>query len=246
MSHTAFPFRTALVTGSAVRLGREIALALARAGADVAIHYGRSAGEAARVVQEIEALGRRSVALDADLRDPDATTALVDRATAALGPVDLLVNSAAVFEPGGLRETTLERFDHHLEVNLRAPFLLSRRFVELLPDGSEGAIVNIGDARTNRPGPGHFAYRLAKAALEAMTKNLAVELAPRIRVLMIAPGAILPAPGEPPERLEEIARTRVPLRRHGSAAAVAGHIVHLLKDPFLTGVVLPVDGGEWL
>lgn len=234
------------MTGAGVRLGQAIALALARYGLDVAVHYSRSKREALDTATQIEDLGRRAVALPGDLRDPEGPATLVDAACAALGGVEVLVNSAALFLPGTLAQATLASFDDQIAVNLRAPFFLSQRFAERLGDDRAGVIVNVGDARNNRPGVDHAAYRLTKIALEALTRNLAIDLAPRVRVVMVSPGAILPAPGEGPERLQQLARDRIPLRRHGSPDQVAASVVHLVENSFLTGVVLPVDGGEWL
>lgn len=236
----------ALVTGAGVRLGRAIALALARYGLDVAVHYGHSRQEALETAARIEGFGRRAVVLGSDLRQPQAPATLIDDAWSELGGLEVLVNSAAMFLPGSLAEASVADFDDQMAVNLRAPFFLAQRFAERLGSQGCGVVVNVGDARNNRPGIDHAAYRLTKVALEALTRNLAIDLAPRVRVVMVSPGAILPAPGEGPERLEQLARERVPLRRPGTPDQVASSVVHLIENTFLTGVVLPVDGGEWI
>jgi NAD(P)-dependent dehydrogenase (short-subunit alcohol dehydrogenase family) len=236
----------ALVTGGAVRLGRAIALALAGAGCDVALQYWRSAVAATEAAAAIEALGRKAVALRADLSEPAACGRLVSEARAALGGLDILVNGAAVFLPGDLATTSLAAWDAQLALNLRAPFLLSQAFVGALLPGERGKIVNVTDARARRPGAGHLAYRMTKVALDHLTESLALELAPDVTVNAVAPGAMLAPPDEGQEQFERRVVTAVPLRRAGGAEPVAGAVLYLLREDFITGVVLPVDGGEYL
>jgi len=241
--------KRALVTGAAVRVGRAIALELARHGVHIGLHYGRSAEAARQTQSELQALGVRAPLLQADLANAHETGALLPAAANALnGPVDILVNSAALFTKGGLAETSLEIWDREMAINLRAPFQLSQAFAAQAPQGdaTDRAIINILDARGNRPAADHFAYRLSKAGLETMTKNLAVELAPAIRVNGLALGAILPPPGASEAHLQRIAAERIPLGRAGNAELVAKNVVHLLTQDFLTGVVIPLDGGEFL
>jgi glucose 1-dehydrogenase len=133
-----------------------------------------------------------------------------------------------------------------MAVNLRAPFFLSQAFAAQLPPDLEGQIVNITDARVLRAGFDHLAYRLTKSALVSLTQALALELAPRIRVNAVALGAILPPPGEDERYLQELARKDVPLQQPGNAEMVAANVLHLLRQPFLTGVILPIDGGQFL
>jgi len=237
--------KRALVTGAAIRIGRAIAMALAGEGVHVALHFGRSSEAAIETQNQLEALGVRAPQLQADLTQAEACTSLVGRASDALdGPLDILINSAAIYPDGELGDTTLDTWEEVMAVNLRAPFLLSQAFAAQSPD--PGSIINILDARSNRPGTDHFAYRIAKAGLEAMTKNLALDLAPAIRVNGLALGAILPPPGAGPEHLEGLAASRIPLRRAGNAGVVAGNVLHLLRQDFLTGVIIPLDGGEFL
>ena len=236
----------ALVTGGAVRLGRAIALALAGAGYDLLIHYRSSAESARRLQAEIEALGRRAALYAADLQNADEAASVVPAALDALGRLDVLVNNAAIYLEGALAETTLATWEDQFALNLRAPFQLSQAFAVALPEDREGVIVNITDARIFRPGVDHFAYRLTKSALLTMTENMALALAPRIRVNAVALGAILPPPGEDEAYLETVARERVPLRRPGSADAVAESVLYLVRQEFLTGTVVRIDGGEFL
>jgi glucose 1-dehydrogenase len=238
--------RKALVTGSAVRLGRAIALELAQAGCDLALHHWGSRGAAAEVVAAVQALGRRGVPLRADLREPGACAALVADARQALGGLDVLVNAAAIFLPGDLRSTTIDEWEAQLALNLRAPFLLCQAFAQGLAEGDRGKIVNVTDARVRRPGPGHLAYRVAKAGLSHLTELLAVELAPRVTVNAVAPGAMLPPPGEGEAAFARRVASAVPLRRPGGAAPVAAAVLYFLREDFATGVVLRVDGGEYL
>ncbi|MCS6622961.1 SDR family oxidoreductase [Roseibacterium beibuensis] len=233
----------ALVTGGAKRIGRAICLELARAGFDIAIHHRASDDEAAELVREIEGLGRRAVALSADLRDVEATHALVGRAGDALGPVSVLVNNASVFSDDRLDSITGESWSEHLDTNLRAPVLLAQVFARQAPDGS--AIINILDQRVLKPDPRFFSYGLSKAALWHATRTMAQALAPRIRVNGVGPGPTLPSVHQTDEDFAaEAAAT--PLERAGSPEAVAAAVRWLVDAELVTGQMIAVDGGQHL
>ncbi len=238
--------RVGVVTGAAVRLGRAIALALAENGADVVLHYGRSDEAAERTAAEVAALGRRVVVVSADLTNPiPAATAIFDAAD-RLGGADILVNSAAIFEDAPLADTTEDLYDRHLTVNLKAPFFLCREFVRRLPADRRGCILNLADWRGETPPADFVAYTLSKAGLVALTKSLALQLAPRVRVNAIAPGAMLPPPGEAvgPWRSRKLAD--IPLARTGGPEDIAAAAVYLVRSEFVTGEILHVTGGEHL
>jgi pteridine reductase len=236
--------RVALITGAGVRVGRAIALGLAEQGADIAAHYNSSRAQAEEVVTRIRSLGRRAVALQADVGDIAQVSALFPRATEELGPVDILVNSASIFQRGTLESTTVEDWDRHLDINLRAPFFLCQAFRAQLPAGKRGHIINIADWRVARPGTQYMAYTLSKSALVTLTLSLALGLAPDIQVNALAPGAILPPPEDDGyfQRLAE----RLPLRRTGSPQDIVDAVLYLLRSDFVTGEVLRVTGGEHL
>jgi pteridine reductase len=230
-----------LVTGGARRVGRALAEGLARAGADVAVHFGTSAAEAEQVVDEIRRLGRRSISVQADLADPKAASGLVDRAEGELGPIDWLVHSAAIFEPLDLAATTVDAWDRHMAINLRAPFLLSQSFARRRA-GRPGAIVSLLDWRALRPGPDHLPYTIAKAGLAALTRSLAIALAPAIRVNGLALGAVLPPSDGGLSRLDD-----VPSGRRATLEEVGQALVFLLDGPdYITGSIVQLDGGRHL
>ncbi len=235
----------ALVTGGAVRIGRTLALALAGRGARVAIHYGSSADAAAMTVAAIHDLGGHAEAFQADLRDHASAGDLIDKAAQRMGRLDLLINSAATFTRAEIAETTESLWDSHFSVNLKAPFFLAQAFARHLGTERAGQIVNIADWRAVRPDPRCLAYSLTKAGIVAMTKGLALALAPNIRVNAIAPGAILPPPGRDESYLQQLGES-LPLRRHGSPGDVAAALLYLATAQFVTGQVLFVDGGEHL
>jgi len=235
----------ALVTGGAVRIGRALALALAGRGARVALHYGNSTEAAAMTVAAIHDLGGQAAAFQADLRDLTQVGELVARVAERLGPVDILVNSAATFSPADLADISESGWDEQFSVNLKAPFFLARAFAGHVGKERPGQIVNIADWRAVRPDPKSLAYSLTKAGIVAMTKGLALALAPNIRVNAIAPGAILPPPGKDESYLEQLGK-QVPLQRHGGPEEVAGALLYLVTAQFVTGQVLFVDGGEHL
>jgi NAD(P)-dependent dehydrogenase (short-subunit alcohol dehydrogenase family) len=236
--------RNAVVTGGAVRIGRALALGLAERGVNVCIHYGSSGSAAEATLAGIADCGVRGTAIQADFREPVAAAVRVfEHACTALGSVDLLVNSAAIFEAGDLLHTDESLWDRHLDINLKTPAFLSREFAARLPPDRNGHIVNIVDWRGERPGTGYLAYTVAKAGLIAMTRGLALELAPRIQVNAIAPGAILPPPGESAESFQQRAAA-IPLRRTGNPQAIVDAIIYLFESDFITGQVLTVTGGE--
>ena len=239
--------KVALITGGATRLGRGITLALARAGCHVFIHYGHSIGPAQQTQVDAKALGVDAYLHAADLSEEKATQAIIPAAQKQFHKLDILINNAAIFpETDTFTETDMALWERMLAVNLRAPFLLSRAFAAQVPEDGQGKIINITDSRVRRPGTDHFVYRLTKGGLWQMTEMLALELAPRISVNAVAPGAILPPPGKDSGYLEKIARERVPLKRSGSADDVGESVLYLLRQDFLTGTILPVDGGEFL
>jgi pteridine reductase len=228
-----------------VRLGKALALALAEEGVGLAIHYNRSSDPAEQTVAEIQALGRDAVAIQGDLSLPGQAPAIVERAADRLGELDILVNSAAIFEPGDLAQTTEVGWDKHFVINLKAPFFLSQAFAAHVGRNRPARIVNLADWRGLRPDPDYLAYSLTKAGVMAMTKGLALALAPNIQVNAIAPGAILPPPGKDQAHLERLAG-EIPLRHVGSPAEIVGTLLYLLRSDFVTGETLFVTGGQHL
>jgi pteridine reductase len=237
--------RVAIVTGGAVRLGKALALALAREGVRLAIHYNSSAGPAEDTVVEVRALGGDAVAIQADLSQPAQAPSVIERAAAPFGQVDILVNSAAIFEPADLVHTTEASWDRHFAINLKAPFFLSQAFATHVGTERSARVVNIADWRGLRPDIGYLAYSLTKAGVLAMTRALAVALAPNIQVNAIAPGAILPPPGKGKDYLDQLARN-IPVRRVGSPDDIAKALLFLLTSDFVTGETVFVTGGEHL
>ena len=233
--------KTILITGGARRIGKVFALACARAGADVIIHHGHSPEEAAATQEEISAMGRHAQVVQADLNDPSQVEGLLARINRST-PLHGLVNSAAIFEPLALEESTLEAWQRHLQINLTAPFLLSRAFARQATPGSR--IVNILDWRALRPGADHFPYTISKAALAAMTRSLAVALAPNVTVNGLALGAILP----PSDGNSDPAILKnVPAGRWAQAKEVEQAFLFTLTcTPYITGEIIHLDGGRHL
>ena len=232
-----------LVTGAALRVGRELALAVARAGGDVVIHYGHSDSAARSLVEEIQALGRKAYLLQADLEDPAQVSKLIPQAS-EFGSLSGLVNNAAIFQSLNWQTTTIEAWNQHLMVNLTTPFLLSQAFAKQLPPEATGRIVNLIDWRALRPGADHLPYTISKSALAALTQSLAIALAPRITVNGLALGAVLP-PSEgvaPPNILKN-----VPANRWADLAEVGQALIFLLDGPaYVTGEIIHIDGGRHL
>lgn len=245
--------KTILITGAAQRIGRSLALAVARDGADVVIHYRSSEIAAKSVAAEIQALGRQADLLQADLAKPSQVSQVIESAFKAR-PLFALVNNASIFEPLTWETTSLENWQMHLAINLTAPFLLSQAFARLLPEGKQGRIINLLDWRALRPGADHLPYTISKAALTALTHSLAVAFAPRITVNGLALGAVLP-PNEGGD-MEESQKNRaalehiikdVPARRWAELDEVCQALLFLLDGPaYITGEILHVDGGRHL
>jgi NAD(P)-dependent dehydrogenase (short-subunit alcohol dehydrogenase family) len=239
--------RAALVTGGARRLGRAIALGLAEAGFDLAIHYGGSAAEAEETAAEIRARwGRRAAALRADLAREEEVAGLLPAAAAALGaPLGVLVNNASAFERDEWHDATRGSWDRHLEPNLRAPFVLTQAFARALPAAAEGAVVNMLDQRVWSLTPHFVSYTVSKAGLWALTRSLALALAPRIRVNAIGPGPALPSARQTAELFARQCAS-VPLRRGTGPEEVARAALAILALPAMTGQMIALDGGQHL
>ena len=235
--------KAALVTGAAKRLGRHVALRLAKEGADVVVHYHSSAADAEAAVAEIKALGRRAVALQADLGKVADIRRLVDEAGKHFGRLDVLVNSAANFLPGSVISTTEEVWDASLDTNVKAGFFCAQATAPLLRR-SKGVIVNFADASGLLGWPGYISHSISKAGVVMLTKVLAKALAPEVRVNAIAPGTIT-MPGDPPEWEADFVKL-TPLRRTGTPEDVADAVSYLVHAEFMTGHVLVVDGGRSL
>jgi pteridine reductase len=236
-----------LVTGGARRVGAVIARTLHAAGYDLALHCRHSVAEAETLAAELERQRADStLVLQADLADPDAPAALVDALLAQAGRLDALVNNASAFFPTPVGGATLAQWDELFASNARAPFFLAQAAAPALRT-AHGAIVNLVDIYAERALADHPIYCMAKAALAAMTRALALDLAPEVRVNGVAPGAVLwPGDGKPHAEQEALLG-RTPLGRSGSPEDVAGAVLWLVRDaPFVTGQVLPVDGGRVL
>ena len=234
--------QTVLITGAARRIGRALALHLARAGADIIVHYGSSLPDAEQTAAEIRTMGRKAWVLPADLADLNQATQLVDRAWEQQ-PFDHLVNNAAIFDPLLWDTTSPEAWQQTMNINLAAPFFLSQQFALKLA-GKPGRIVNILDWRALRPGADHLPYTVSKAALAALTKSLAVALAPAISVNGLALGAILPpSDGANTDKIIK----DIPLKRWAELSEVGDAVLFMLAGPkYITGEILHVDGGRQL
>jgi len=237
----------ALVTGGARRVGAAIARALHAAGYDLALHYRHSAGDADALIAELErARPGSTLGVQADLADLAQLPALVERVTARFGRLDALVNNASTFHPTPIGSATPAQWNELFASNAQAPFFLVQAAWPALRD-ARGAIVNLVDIYAERALPGHPIYVMAKAALAAMTRTLAQDLAPQVRINGVAPGAVMwPAEGKDyADREALLART--PLQRAGTPEDVASAVLWLLRDaPFVTGQIIRVDGGRTL
>jgi NAD(P)-dependent dehydrogenase (short-subunit alcohol dehydrogenase family) len=234
--------KVALVTGGAVRVGRAIALALANAGADVAIGYRRSAREARATVRELMRRGVRAVAIAADLAEPAEARRLVEQTVDDLGRLDVLVNNAAIFLRTPFAETTAADFDRIIAVNLRGVFFCAQAAARAMGRRG-GRIVNLADVGAVRAWPGYIPYGISKAGVLMLTRGLAAALAPAIQVNAVGPGVVLLPDGFPAARAKRLVE-EIPMRRQGHPSDVAAAVRFFATCPsYVTGQVLYVDGG---
>lgn len=233
----------ALITGSARRIGRAIALELARRGARVAVHYRTSEAEARATLQQIEKAGSAGAVFCADLRDIRAIEQLFGEVKDRFGTVDILVNNASVFAQASAVETTSEIWDEQFLANVRAPFFAAQRAALLMRASGRGKIINIADTAGEVIWPGYFAYSISKAALLAVTRGLAKVYAPQIQVNAVSPGPVL-FPEFYSEEQKRAAIERTLLKRMGSVDDVVGAVIFLIENDYITGEVIHVDGGR--
>ena len=233
----------ALVTGAGRRIGQAIAIGLARAGCDVAVHYHGSASGAEQTVRAIRGAGRRAELVQADLTDPHAARGLADQAARVLKRLDVVVNSAAIMVRQPVEDVSPESWDATLDLNLRATFFVSQGAIPHLRR-AKGKIVNIADLAGLEPWPAYVPHCISKAGVVMLTKALARALAPDIAVNAIAPGAVL-LPEDWDEQSREHIRETTPLDRLGAPADVVAAVRFLLADTdYVTGTVLVIDGGR--
>lgn len=232
----------ALVTGGPRRIGRELVRACAASGYDVAVHCRREDADVFSAVGEVRASGRLSRPYACNLGEEAEVELLVDRVRRDLGPITLLVNSASLFSNDGFESLERASWDDHLNINLRAPLVLSR---DMAAQGLEGHIVHILDQRVLAPGPDYFSYTLSKSALWAATRMMAIDLAPRIRVNAIGPGPVLANPDQTPETFEAEAAS-TPLGRAVDPADIGRALAYLIGASSVTGQMIAVDGGQHL
>ncbi|MCR4376931.1 MAG: SDR family oxidoreductase [Rhodospirillales bacterium] len=234
-----------LITGAAHRIGRAIAFDLAAHGYGVAVHYYNSVEQAGQLVNAIHDVGGRAVAVKADLADEDQVKTIIPAAQEVLGPLTVLVNNASVFENDTAQSTTRESWDTHLNVNLRAPFVLSQMFADQVPSGLEGNIINILDQRVWNLTPFFMSYTLSKSALWTMTQTLALAFAPDVRVNGIGPGPTLK---NERQSEEDFARqwSETPLNRRVMPDEIADAVRFIIHAPSMTGQMIALDSGQHL
>lgn len=231
--------RTVLITGAAKRLGRAVALTLARDGANIVAHYNRSAREAETLCDEVRRAGASAWPIRADLMDPQRTQEMFRKALSQAGAIDVVINNASIFDKDTLHDVNEESVCRNMRIHTLAPLILAREFAR---QDRPGHVVNLLDTRVTVYDREHASYHISKRMLLTVTRMLALELAPNIAVNAIAPGLILPPAGEDESYLERLAHTN-PLGRCGRVTDVADAVLFLLSSRFITGQVIYVDGG---
>lgn len=242
MAKKITPQKVALVTGGARRIGEAVCRALARSGYSIALHYGTSDAAAAQTAKRISRDGGVCATFACNLADGHATENLVPAVLEEFGRLDVLINSASIFEKSSLESGSLEIWDRHFAVNLKAPYILMRSFARC---AKEGSIINVLDTHIVRNKTAHAAYLLSKKTLAELTKMAAVEFAPRVRVNAVAPGLILPSVSQKDGYLDRLAK-QIPLQRKGNVANIAHAVLFLLENDYVTGQIIYADGGEHL
>jgi NAD(P)-dependent dehydrogenase (short-subunit alcohol dehydrogenase family) len=237
--------KTALVTGAGKRIGRTLALDLAAQGFAVVAHYHQSEAEAASLVAEIKAGGGRAEAVHADVGVEAQVLAMADAAARCFGPIGLLVNNASIFERDEALTATRESWDAHMEINLRAPFVLTQAMATALPADADGLVVNLLDQRIWALTPHFTSYTVSKVGLWALTQTMALALAPRIRVNAIGPGPTLPSPRQDLATFERQYKS-MPLGHGTSPDEIATALRFLIAAPSMTGQMIALDGGQHL
>lgn len=242
MSSETLAGKTALITGGAKRIGAALALALSRQGADLILHYNSAEVDAQKLVQEIKDAGGTAAIVQGNLAQADVAYNLVDKALCHTGQIDILINNASIFDEIGFEDITGDAINKNMNINAVAPLMLSRRFAE---QKIPGVIINMVDTMVMDYDKKHVPYHLSKRALHALTKMMAVEFAPDIRVNAVAPGLILPPPGKDEAYLERLIHSN-PLNRHGGPEDIVRAVLYLIDAEFVTGQTLYVDGGRHL
>ncbi|MFB3896737.1 MAG: SDR family oxidoreductase [bacterium] len=234
--------KTALITGAGKRIGYAIAMALAEEGVNLVLHYNRSAKEAEKLAKEIKSQKVNVWLIQSDFDKPDEVDSLIPRSMSLSGTLDILINSASIFKNNTIENVDYQSLSQHIQVNAWTPFILSRDFANTV---NSGKIINLLDTRIQSYDFNHVAYILSKNMLATLTRMMAIEFAPKITVNGIAPGLILPPPGQDQEYLDKLIDT-VPLKKHGDPQDIAAAVVYLLKSDFITGQIINVDGGRHL
>lgn len=237
--------RIALITGGARRIGRVIALDLARAGWTIAVHYRWSQDAAEQLLFEIRSAGGSAIALRADLARPDDVTSLVPRCVDAIGAPVCLINNASEFQVDSVATTTMEQWDTHLDINLKAPVFLAQALFRALPVGETGNVINIIDQRVWRLTPDFFSYTISKAGLWTATRTLAQGLAPRVRVNAVGPGPVLKSIHQSDVDFADEVQSTL-LKRGPTPEEIAAAVRFILDAPAMTGQMIALDGGQHL
>ena len=239
------PRRVALVTGAGKRLGHDIAFMLAQHGWDIAVHYHHSSAQAQATVNEIEALGQRSMALCADLADENAVRQMVPQVVAVLGQLDCVVNNASLFDYDNAAEFSSARLDAHMHTNLAAPILLAQALHSITPERGQAVVINLLDQKLYNMNPDYLSYTLSKAGLQTATVMLAQALAPKVRVVGVAPGLTLISDQQTETEFQKT-HQMTPFGRSSTAEDIAKTVCFVADTPSITGTTLLVDGGQHL